>query len=276
MINTKDVNQHCSGNAVIPVIVIVVIVALVGSFLFFGAMPMPAGGPAPAPVAAGGTVTGTEPLDKIVKKEVSAGQSAERKMVAKIELPTPTFTGTPKDIPPHVKIDKKAYGKARGPFMVPAGSEVISRDKPVTASDEPLVGDLEQITDGDKEGQDSSWIEFDSGKQYVTIDLEKEAHLDAIVFWHYHKEPRFYYDVIVEVADDAEFTQNVRVLFNNDYDNSYGKGEGKDYEYVEAKDGRLVDPKGTKARYVRLHSRGSTADDLNHYTEVEVWGRAVK
>ena len=31
--------------------------------------------------------------------------------------------------------------------------------------------------------------------------------------------------------------------------------------------------KGLKARYVRFYSNGSTADDLNRYTEVEVYGK---
>jgi len=174
--------------------------------------------------------------------------------------------------------DESFAGSADGfsAFFVPEGSKVISLNKPVTASSEPFIGDVEQVTDGDKEGIDGSWIEFDAGKQFITIDLEQQASLDAIIIWHNHGEPRFYFDVIVEVADDADFTKNVKVLFNNDHDNSYGKGAGQNYEYVEAKEGKLIDPKGISARYVRIHSRGSTADDLNHYTEVEIWGRAAK
>jgi len=33
---------------------------------------------------------------------------------------------------------------------------------------------------------------------------------------------------------------------------------------------------GARARYVRLYSRGNSANELNHYVEVEVFGRAVK
>ena len=38
----------------------------------------------------------------------------------------------------------------------------------------------------------------------------------------------------------------------------------------------LVQIKGLKGRYVRLYSNGSTADDLNRYTEVEVYGLPAK
>jgi len=46
--------------------------------------------------------------------------------------------------------------------------------------------------------------------------------------------------------------------------------------YVETAEGKLVDAKGSRARYVRLHSRGNNANELNHYVEVEVFGRPVK
>jgi hypothetical protein len=34
--------------------------------------------------------------------------------------------------------------------------------------------------------------------------------------------------------------------------------------------------KGVQGRYVRLYSRGNTANDLNHYVEVEIYGKAVR
>jgi hypothetical protein len=46
--------------------------------------------------------------------------------------------------------------------------------------------------------------------------------------------------------------------------------------YFENFKGRLIDAKGVKGRYVRLYSNGSTADDQNHYTEVEVYGTPAK
>ncbi len=98
----------------------------------------------------------------------------------------------------------------------------------------------------------------------------------AVLFWHFHKTPRVYFDVIVQVADDAAFTKNVRTLFNNDHDNIAKLGAGQDMNFVETSEGKLVDAKGVKARYVRLYSRGSNANELNHYVEVEVFGRPAK
>ena len=43
--------------------------------------------------------------------------------------------------------------------------------------------------------------------------------------------------------------------------------------YIETSEGRLVDGKGAIARYVRLYSNGNSANKLNHYVEVEVYGR---
>ena len=85
-------------------------------------------------------------------------------------------------------------------------------------------------------------------------------------------ERRAYLDVIVQVADDADFTQNVRTIFNNDDDDSSGMGAGTDNSYIETNKGRLIDAGGAVARYVRLYSNGNTSDPFNHYTEVEVYG----
>ncbi|MDG2124101.1 MAG: hypothetical protein P8J87_10410, partial [Verrucomicrobiales bacterium] len=63
-------------------------------------------------------------------------------------------------------------------------------------------------------------------------------------------------------------------LYNSDHDNSAGLGEGKDKVYVETNHGRIIDTDGLAGRYVRLYSNGNTSDDLNHYVEVAVYGKA--
>ena len=80
----------------------------------------------------------------------------------------------------------------------------------------------------------------------------------------------------VKAADDPDFIMNARTLFNSDHDNSSGLGVGKGKEYIETNDGYLVDAKRAQARYVRLYSDGNTSNELNHYIEVEVWGKPVK
>jgi hypothetical protein len=77
---------------------------------------------------------------------------------------------------------------------------------------------------------------------------------------------------VIQVADDPDFTKNVRTLFNNDADNSSGLGIGSDMHYVETAEGKLIDAKGVRARYIRLYSNGNSSNELNHYIEVEVFG----
>jgi len=165
----------------------------------------------------------------------------------------------------------------RQPLLVPPGTTNVALKKSVTSSDpDPFLGDPELATDGDKEHISGSWVELHPRVQWVQIDLKQTCEIHAIAVWHYHGEARVYRDVIVQVADDADFIRNVRTLFNNDFDNSAGMGIGKDLQYVDNHEGKLIDAKGVKARYVRLYSRGNTSNDQNHYTEVEVHGKAAR
>jgi hypothetical protein len=153
--------------------------------------------------------------------------------------------------------------------------------KPVRLSaPELLYGEAEQIVDGRKEASDITYLALRWDLQYVQIDLQKTREIFAVAVWHYHGDPRVYRDVVVQLADDPDFVTGVRTVFNNDRDNSAGLGVGRDAEYVETREGKLIDCRadradaiGTKARFVRLYSNGNTADDLNHYIEVEVHGR---
>jgi hypothetical protein len=188
-----------------------------------------------------------------------------------IKLPKPMFVGTPQNV--QVTNLEKPLGAPRPPFFAPAGTKNVALGKPVVSSDkEPIIGEAEMITDGDKEAADGSYVELGPSLQNVTIDLGTECDIYAILFWHYHKEARVYFDVVVQVADDPDFVTNVRTLFNNDADNSSGLGSGSDMHYVETAEGKLIDAKGVRARYVRLYSRGNSSNGLNHYIEVEVFG----
>jgi hypothetical protein len=185
------------------------------------------------------------------------------------------FVGTPQ--PAKVLNLEKPLGKPRPPFLAPVGTKNVALGKKVTSSDEmPIIGDLEQITDGDKEAADGSYVELGPFKQYVTIDLGAKYEIYAIAVWHYHKQGNVYFDVVVQVADDPDFITNVNTVFNNDIDNSIGLGVGKDMHYVETHEGKLIDAKGVQGRYVRLYSNGNNTNDLNHYIEVEVYGKPVE
>ena len=193
-----------------------------------------------------------------------------------IKLPRAQIIGTPKNVPPAPTLEKHV-DKNRPPFMVPAGTTLLSKGKKVTSSDmAPIIGDLNLITDGDKETTDGSFVELGFGKQWVQIDLGEPAALYALVVWHFHGEMCVYHDVVIQVADDADFIENVRTVYNNDFDNSSGLGVGKDLEYFEDYRGRLIDAKGITGRYVRLYSNGNTSDGQNHYIEVEVYGKPAK
>jgi hypothetical protein len=197
------------------------------------------------------------------------------KVLLKLELPKPLFVGTPKNI--RSSNLERITGKKRGPFYVPKGTEILSLDKSVIASDmEPIIGEVEFVTDGEKSGEDGYFVEFGPGIQYVQIDLEDTYSLHAILLWHFHSQARVYRDVIIQISDDADFLTDVKTIYNNDHDNSSGLGIGKDKEYIEVSEGRLIDPKGEKARYIRLYSKGNTSNDMNHYVEVEVYGASIK
>ena len=206
------------------------------------------------------------------KPQSKPAKGSENLAPLPLKLPRPAFKGTPKHIPAGTRLEAPAKGP-RPPFMAPKGCTNLALDKAVSASDEePIIGEAELITDGGKEAREGEYVEFGPGAQWVQIDLEKECTLHAIVLWHYHGSARVYHDVVIQVSNDEDFVTGVKTLFNNDHDNSAGLGVGRDKEFWETYQGKLVDAKGAKGRYVRLTSNGSTADDQNHYTEVEVFG----
>jgi len=197
---------------------------------------------------------------------------AQSQVVLQTKLPPPLFVGTP--VPLNVpNLEPPTRGK-RPNFFVPSGTINLSRNKKVTASDSnPNVGTLDMIVDGDKDGNEGSWVELGPGKQWVQIDLAKTASISAILVWHFHAQARVYRDVVVQVSDDPTFRSGVTSIFNNDFSNQLGLGAGKNLNYIETYQGKLIDAKGVKGRYVRLYSNGNTSNKLNHYIEVEVWGK---
>ncbi|MFW6061370.1 MAG: hypothetical protein ACOC93_01040 [Planctomycetota bacterium] len=193
-----------------------------------------------------------------------------------LELPSPKFKGTPTDFR---GLEAPLLPPRKGPrpkLLVPADVKNLAAGKEVTSSDmQPVIGSLDLITDGDKEANEGSYVELGPGKQWVQVDLGQPAEIHAIVLWHYHADGRVYHDVVVQVAKDPDFI-DVTTVFNNDHDNSSGLGMGDRKAYVDTHEGKLIDAKGTVGRYVRCYSNGSTANVMNHYTELEVYGRPVK
>lgn len=197
----------------------------------------------------------------------------------KIELPLtlPKAVAGGTERTPKVENMQETPESARTVMFVPAGTTNVALGKTVTATDDaPIGGGLEKLVDGDVEGTDGSFLEFGLFDQNVTVDLGSKHEMYAIMIWHYFAQTRVYYDVVVQIADDADFTQNVQILFNNDTDNSLGLGIGTDKHYKETLYGKLIDAKGAQGRFVRFHSNGNDVNELNHYIEVAVYGKPVK
>jgi hypothetical protein len=201
-------------------------------------------------------------------------QSTEKLVPLRIEYPKLPLEGTPENI--NVPNLDKPSNRPREPFLAPAGVVNISKDKPVTSTEkEPLMGELSMITDGDKTQAMDSVVEMGPGVQNVVIDLGANYEVYAVLFWHNYV-PRAYLGIVVQLAEDKGFTKGLQTIFNNDRDNKDGQGAGTNNNYVESYQGKLVDAKGAVARYVRLWSRGNSNNNLNHYIEVEVFGRPAK
>lgn len=200
---------------------------------------------------------------------LALGASADQVQL-ELEYPPPFLSGTPAPINvPNLE----APDAPQPQIMAPEGVENIALNKEVTSSDDfPIIGDLDLITDGDKESEEGYFVELAQGLQWVQIDLEEPAELYGIGVWHFHSQKRSYIDMVVQVSNDPEFEEGVTTLYNNDYDNSAGFGAGKNLAYIETNKGKLIDAKGTTARYVRLYSDGNTSNEMNHYVEVEVFG----
>ncbi len=200
---------------------------------------------------------------------------APAKEALALQLPAPTLKGTPEDLPKGPQIEPLS-DKPRPPFLAPKGIKNVALGKPVTSSVPPFSGELSQVTDGKKEAFDSDAVEFKKGLHWVQVDLGDTYAIYAIVMWHDHRYIQVMHEVIVQVSDDPEFKNNVQTLFNNDADNSSGLGVGTDREYFETNQGKIIDAKGVKARYIRGYTKGSTSTALNGWQEIEVYALPAK
>jgi len=190
----------------------------------------------------------------------------------KIDFPKPMFIGTP--VPAQLpNLEKPDPSKIIKTFMAPKGTVNLAKGKTVTSSDPaPIIGDLPLVTDGDADGSDGCFVELAPGPQWVQIDLGAATTLSKVAMWHYHKQAQAYVDVVVQLSDDPEFKNGVTTIWNSDHDDTLKLGAGSDPAYIETNHGRVIDAKGTKARYVRLTSNGNTSNEMNHYCEVQVFG----
>jgi hypothetical protein len=192
-----------------------------------------------------------------------------------LKLPAAKDAGTPKTIPAGSTVDISA--KPPPPLLIPKDAVNVAPGKKIACSDKNATADdLAKLTDGDKEAEESSILLLHKGLQWVQFDLGAPHETYAIVVWHAFDTPKIYRSVIVQVADDADFTDKVRTLFNNDRENSAGLGMGADRQYFESNRGKIIDARGERARFVRLYSNGNSDSRMNEYTEVEIYARPAK
>jgi len=161
---------------------------------------------------------------------------------------------------------------------VPAAAVNLAKGCDVTSSArEAAAGDFSYLTDGDKGGEEGFEVELPRGAHWVQVDLKKSAEISAIILWHFHRERRVYFNVIVQISDDAAFKKDVTTVYNNDAEGELGLGKGKDYCYYESNEGRVMAlSPAVKGRYVRFYSKGNSAGPSNDYIETEVWGVPAK
>jgi hypothetical protein len=202
-------------------------------------------------------------------------QAAEELAPLKIVLPKAAFVGTKVDV--QVGPNVEPLQTNRAPFMAPKDVVNLAAGKKVTCSDANVMPDkLARIVDGDKKCDPDSIVLIRKGVQWVQIDLGQTSEVFAALIWHAHDTIKVYHNVVVQLSDKEDFSDSCVTLFNNDTDNSAGRGVGSDKEYFETNLGKLIDAKGAKGRYIRFYSKGNTESKMNEYTEIEVFGRAAK
>ena len=197
------------------------------------------------------------------------------KVAIKFELPPPHSSGTPKEIKSDNLEPDPGPGKLRPPIMVEPefAKKLTTEDTKVTTSEEAVTGDNEYVVDGDKTPDATCMLQLPGGVQWVQLDLGAEKTVSAVCVWHDQGDDRVYKDVIVQLSNDEKFASGVTTIFSNDHDDSAKIAKGTEKEYRERNDGRPIDAKLTKARYVRCYSNGSSSEPVNNYIEIEVFGK---
>ena len=204
--------------------------------------------------------------------EPEAGK--QEMILLKTELPDVFFGPPPRNHKLPVPYDRPDTAPE---LMVPKGTVLLSKGKPVTSSDNmPIIGELKMIADGEKSPSEGYYVEILENLQWIQIDLGEFAQIAAVWVWRPYGDDRIFHDVIIQVSGDPNFKEGVVTIYNNDFDNSAKLGKGKHRPYVETRFGLLAKGKASKGRYVRLYSRGNTSNPYNQYTEVEVYGKITK
>lgn len=86
---------------------------------------------------------------------------------------------------------------------------------------------------------------------WAIVDFGKEYTINKVIVKAFHDWA--FADVVVQIATDANFTENVYTVYSNDSDNSLGLGAGKSESYVENPSvGHIFKFAPKTARYIRF------------------------
>ncbi|MFD2329614.1 hypothetical protein ACFSR7_10205 [Cohnella sp. GCM10020058] len=155
----------------------------------------------------------------------------------------------------------------RGAFEHPAVVNAAAGKTPTSGS---FVNNAAYATDG-ATGDKNLYAGLDQGLQYLQLDLGASYAVNRVKLWRFY-DNRIYKDIIVQMSTTADFSSGVTTVFNNDANNSAGKGAGTDAEYAETAAGKEIVFNSVTARYVRIWSNGSSVNAWNHYVETQVFG----
>ncbi len=195
----------------------------------------------------------------------------------------------PDNITPEQKSHLRKADYRRPAFMVRKGIRNVAMGKPVVANKEAF-GDLKTVTDGSIDcsttdmvlkltGDPAEGADEDEAPA-VTVDLGKEYDVEAICVWHNYKRPIVFENIVVQVSAEKNFPEGkTTTIFNNDYEDMLGFGEGEDMLFPASVWGELIRVgamgKGQKVRYVRVYTEGVLNDlsSMPAFLEVGVYAR---
>jgi mono/diheme cytochrome c family protein len=152
---------------------------------------------------------------------------------------------------------------------------VAEKAGPRLAEIDQEIKKVPELKDGnptDRFGYHSAISSTADAVKWLQLDFGRETDLAEIAIHPCHDDfnkigAGFGFPVRyrVEVANDPAFTAGVTVIA--DHSSADVANPGIEPQVIAA---------AAKGRYVRLYSHGNTANSLNHYIEVEVWGTPAK
>ena len=163
-------------------------------------------------------------------------------------------------------------------IKVPVGVSNLCVNAEVSSDSKPIIGALHCAVDGSKKAE-SGHVEFGSGIHWIQIDFGTNSEIFVIWIWrHYYGAHDWVCsNVVVQVSNDKEFGKDVSTVFNNDSDDSIGRGIGTDNFYVASYIGKpIILSPVIYGRYVRIYGEGGIRSNSNNFREIEIYGKGVR